>query len=78
VVFYFLGTFLILLIALPISGLVTELQSNDMGLLLIVALVVSLIGAFGFEAVRFVPLFKEFTRVLPWARQSQEGSGKEP
>lgn len=78
VVFYFLGTFLVLLIGLPISGLVEELRSNDIGLLLIVSLLVSVIGAFGFEATRFIPLFEVFTRVLRWPRRSQEGSGEEP
>lgn len=47
VIFYFLGTFLILLFGLPISGLVGELQSKDIGLLLIVSVLVSVIGAFG-------------------------------
>jgi len=78
VVFYFLGTFLVLLIGLPISGLVAELQSNDIALLLLVSLLVSVIGAFGFEATRFVPLFEVFTRVLPWAHRSREESEKEP
>jgi hypothetical protein len=77
-VFYFVGTFIVLLIGLPISGLVKELQSSDLGLLLIVSLFVSVIGAFGLQAIRLVPLFEVLTRLLPWARRSREENGKAP
>lgn len=77
VIFYFLGTFLILLFGLPVSGLVTGLQSKDIGLLLIVSVLVSVIGAFGFEAVRLVPLFDVFTRMLPGGSRPEKGEAKE-
>lgn len=77
VVFYFLGTFLVLLLGLPISGLVAGLQSSDIGILLLVSLLVSVIGAFGFEAVRLVPLFDVFTRVFPGGSRPQKDDGKE-
>jgi hypothetical protein len=70
VVFYFVGTFVVLLIGLPLSGLVVRLQSTDIGVLLLVSLIVSVIGAFGFEATRLVPLFDVFSRMLPWAGKS--------
>jgi hypothetical protein len=78
VVFYFVGTFVVLLIGLPVSGLVAKLQSSDLGLLLIVSLFVSVIGAFGFEAIRLIPLFEVFTRLLPSARQAEDKKGKAP
>lgn len=70
VIFYFAGTLVVLLIGLPTSGLVAHLQSTDLGLLLIVSLVVSVIAAFGFEATRLVPLFDVFSRMLPWGGKS--------
>jgi hypothetical protein len=69
VFFYFVGTFLVLLVALPLSGLVAKLQTADLGLMMIVSLVVSLIGAFGFEATRLVPLLDVFSKWLPWGGQ---------
>jgi hypothetical protein len=75
VVFYFVGTFIVLLIGLPTSGLVARLQTSDLGLLLIVSLFVSVIGAFGFEATRLVPLFNVFPSLLPWGR-SKESAAK--
>jgi hypothetical protein len=77
VIFYFLGTFLVLLFGLPISGLVRGLQSKDIFLLVIVSVLVSVIGAFGFEAVRLVPLFEVFTRMLPGGSRPQKDDGKE-
>lgn len=76
---YFIGTFLVLLLGLPISGLVTELDSSDLGLLVIVSLLVSVIGTFGLQATKLVPLFeviarlfKAFARLVPWGRRSRE------
>lgn len=75
VVFYFLGTFIVLLIGLPLSGLIDQLQFNDVAFLVIVSLLVSVLAAFGFEAARLIPVFNAFTRVLPWARQSGDSGG---
>lgn len=67
-VFYFLGTFVVLLFALPISGLVEKIGASELGFLLVVSLIVSLVGAFGFEATRFLPFFEVLTRFIPGAR----------
>jgi hypothetical protein len=72
VLFYFLGTFIVLLIGLPLSGLIERLEFNNIAFLLGVSLLVSVIAAFGFEAARFIPLFDAFTRVLPWARGAEK------
>jgi hypothetical protein len=77
VVFYFVGTFVVLLVGLPVSGLVVNLKTSDLGLLLIVAVLVSVIGAFGFEVTRLVPLFEVFSRMVPWGG-SKEGAAKTP
>jgi hypothetical protein len=75
VVFYFLGTFIVLLVGLPLSGLIDQLQFNDIAFLVITSLLVSVLAAFGFEAARLIPVFDAFTRVLPWARQSGDSGG---
>jgi hypothetical protein len=76
VVFFFLGTFLVLMFGLPMSGLVAELESRDLGFILIVSLFVSVIGTFGFEANRLVPLFDVFTKMLPWGGGSKDENKK--
>lgn len=76
VVFYFIGTFIVLLIGLPTSGLVAHLGSTTLIFVLIVSLLVSIIGALGFEAIRLVPLLDALSRWLPWDRKSQKGSSK--
>jgi len=44
----FLGTFPVLIPGLPIGGFVTQLQPGNIGLLIIVSLLVSVIGESGF------------------------------
>ena len=71
-VIYFIGTFLILYLALPISGLVSDLDMSALGLLLIISLFVSVIGAFGLQVTRLVALFDVLARLLPWGHERTE------
>lgn len=64
IVIYFLGTFLVLLFGLPASGLMNIIKSQELFLIAVVSLFVSVIGAFGVEAVRFVPIFDSFAKMF--------------
>jgi hypothetical protein len=74
VVLFFLGTFLVLVFGLPASGLISELTSRDLGFVLIVSMFVSVIGTFGFEANRLIPIFDIFTKMLPWSSGNKDES----
>jgi hypothetical protein len=57
---YFVGTFLVLLFALRVSGLISQLDLPAIGLLVLMSFIACLVSVFGFEALRFVPLFETF------------------
>ena len=49
---YFLGTFLVLLFASKVSGLIAQLDAPALGFLILMSFIASLVGTFGFEALR--------------------------
>jgi len=74
VIVFFLVTFLILLFALPLSGLISELNFSALAFIIFVAFVASLIASFGFESLRLLPWFEGlgsiFKRILGLNREA--------
>ena len=75
-IIYFLGTFVVLVLALPISGLVQKINFAEIGVLLVVSLIISLIGAFGFESTRLMPWFNVLAGFMPGSRSSAKETPK--
>lgn len=67
---YFLGTFTVLAVALPLTGLLQKLYFAEVIVLLVISLIISLIAAFGFESIRLIPWFDVFARFVPSSRDS--------
>jgi len=71
-VIYFLVVFVVLLLALPFSGLVQKVSFMEVGFLLIISAVISLISAFGFESTRLMPWFDVIGRFIPGGRSPEK------
>ncbi len=73
---YFLGAFVVLLLALPMSGLVQKIDFTGVIFLLVISAIISLISAFGFESLRFVPWFDTLARFVPGVRKAEKSEAK--
>ena len=73
---YFLGAFVVLLLALPMSGLVQKIDFTGVIFLLVISAIISLISAFGFESLRFVPWFDTLARFIPGVRKAEKSEAK--
>ncbi len=59
ILIYFIGTFVVILLALRWTALINALDVPAIGFLVLMSFVSSLVGTFGFEALRFLPLFEK-------------------
>ena len=62
---YFLIIFVVLVLALPASGLVQHISTGEIVFLAVISAIISLISAFGFESIRLIPWFDVLARFSP-------------
>lgn len=75
-VIYFLVVFVVLLLALPISGLVQKMNFMEVVFLLVISAIISLISAFGFESIRLMPWFDMLARFTPSGSRAEKSKTK--